>query len=152
MRAARAAAGSHALLESRLRPVSGWLRSLDTPLSRTVPVVRSVPVLSIAMAGAGTAVDVHGGMDPTHAVVKNAASTGAGLAAGTFATGVAATALTGGAVAAAPVVIGVAAGAAVGYGVGWVVGEYGDDVWDEVVDVGVGAKDLAGRVWGSLTG
>ncbi len=152
LRAARAAAASHALAHTRLHPVSGWLRTADGPLAQRLGMARSVPLVSLALAGVGTGLDVRGGMAPTTAVVKNAAGTGAGIAAGSFATGLAATAMTGGAVAAAPVLVGVAAGAVVGYGVGWVVGEYGEDAWDGIGHICSGATDLTGRVWGRLTG
>ena len=152
MRTAQAAADRHAVTSARLQPASGWLSWASKPIARGVPVARHVPGLAVVMTGVGVGVDVRGGMDPTHAVVKNVASTGAGMVVGTAATGLAAAALTGGAIAAAPIVIGVAAGAVVAYGVGWVVGEYGDDVAGAVGDVAGEAADLTGRVWGRLTG
>jgi hypothetical protein len=152
MRAAQAAANRHAVTSARLQPATGWLSWANKPIARGVPVARLVPGLAVVMTGVGVGVDVRGGMDPTHAVVKNVSSTGAGMVVGAAVTGLAATALTGGAIAAAPIVIGVAAGAVVAYGVGWVVGEYGDDVAGAVGDVAGEAADLTGRVWGRLTG
>ena len=153
MRAAQRAADAHALRVSRLQPASGWLGRFSQPLTRSVPVVRHVPGVSVVMTGAGVWVDVgHKDMDPTLAVVKNTASTAAGMAAGAATTAGVAVLMTGGAVALAPVAAGVLVGAGVGVVVGWGVEEYGDDVVDAVKDVGTDAADLAGRLWGKITG
>jgi uncharacterized protein YukE len=120
----------------RLRPVTRVLQYGEVPLSG-LPVLRQVPGLSVLLAGAGFEMDRRAGMDTTTAAVKNTASTLAGVAA--------TAALTGGAVAALPVVVGIAAGAAVGYGVGKLVEHWGDDVAE-------GVGDAANSVWGSVFG
>lgn len=137
-------------------PAPSWLTRVNSPLSEALPVVRSIPVASVLVVGAGTGLDVLAGKSVPMALTKNVAATAAGMAAFSGAS----TVLVGAGVVGGPVVLGaVAAGFIVSYGVGQAVEHWGDDVadaasavGDAVGDVASGAKDLAGGAGKAVSG
>lgn len=141
---------------ARVAPVPAWLSRANTPLSASTPVLRSVPIVSVALVGASTWSDHEAGMTLPHALTKNVAATGAGMAAFSGATSV----LVGAGLAGGPVVLGaVAAGFVVSWGVGQVVEHWGDDIaeaagdaFDAVGGLAESAGEAVSDLWGWATG
>ena len=137
-------------------PAPTWLTRVNSPLTEALPVLKSIPVASVLVVGAGTGLDVMAGKSVPMALTKNVAATAGGMAAfsGTS------TLLVGAGVVGGPVVLGaVAAGFVVSYGVGQAVEHWGDDVVDAatavgaaVGDVASGAKDLAAGAGKAVSG
>lgn len=120
-------------------PVPGWLKEINRSLGERSSVldgiryVRDVPGLAVVLGGYATYEDVHSGhMGVAHAVVKNGAAVGAGMATTAFVTG----SVTIGATVGLPVVVGLAAGTVVSIAAGKVVQNYGDDVGRAAVGAG----------------
>ena len=149
--AARSTAARYGAVDDVARRVP-WLTALGGRVPQSVPVLRGVPVVGLVGFGLGTADDLAQGRSVPHAVTKNAASTVAGSVAAAGATALTASALGVTAVAAAPVLVGIAVGVAVGVGVGAAVDEWGDDVARGVGSAAGGAKDAVSKAWDSVFG
>ena len=137
-------------------PAPSWLTRVNSPLTEALPVLKSIPVASVLVVGAGTGLDVMAGKSVPMALTKNVAATAAGMAAFSGAS----TLLVGAGVVGGPVVLGaVAAAFVVSYGVGQAVEHWGDDVagaasaiGDAAGEVASGAKDLAAGAGNAVSG
>lgn len=135
--------------EAAAKRAGGISRVLNPMLSRSIPILREVPVVGLAVTAAGVGYDIHTGKPPGKAVVSGLAGFGASVAVGAA--------------------IGGPVGAVVGIGVGLVASGLADAAYDALPDsitqpfeegvtavgnaVGDGAgavADGAKKVWDSI--